>query len=116
MVRFSAINLGSLLKFKAGRSVHYIYPGEKRPRLDVATYGPRTRRTNLSLFPFGFEWKAASLSIVATFKSLLSPIIFWCICVQGLFQAVHIAVAQTGSSLLIAKGSVTVIFNEIITH
>src|ERR1700748_792501 len=101
------MDLERLLKFKAGRSVHYIYPGENRPRLDAATYGPRTRHTDLSLFPFGFEWKEASLSIVATFKSLLSPIIFWGICVQGLFQAVHIALAQTGSSLLIAKGSVT---------
>lgn len=90
----------------AGRSVHYIYPGEKRPRLDEATHGPRTRKTDYSLIPFGYHWKEAGQSMLDTLRTVLSPIILWAMCLQGIFQGVNIAVAQTASSVLIAKGYV----------
>ena len=94
----------SMLTSTAGRSVHYIYPGEKRPRLDIATYGPRTKSTDYGFFQFGLQWKDAGLSITQMVRSIWSPIIIWGICMLSMQQAISTAMAQTGSSILLAKG------------
>ncbi|KAF2674305.1 MFS general substrate transporter [Microthyrium microscopicum] len=88
----------------AGKTVHYVYPGERRPRLDEATYGPRTKKTNFGLITFGIENKEAVRSMIDTARTMFFPIILWAMAVNGIFIALQLAAAQTGTSVLIAKG------------
>jgi MFS family permease len=88
----------------AGKSIHYIYPGENRPRLDEATYGPRTFKHDLRLFDGAVRTKEALVSVVDTAKTMFFPSILWSIAVDSVFISLQLAMAQTGSSVLIASG------------
>lgn len=87
-----------------GKDVYYINPGESRPRLDAATYGPRTLWTNMGFFQNGFEHSAAGRSMIDTLRTMVFPDILWVIAVNSIFVAIQGAAGQTGSSVLIASG------------
>jgi hypothetical protein len=87
-----------------GSSVHYIYPGENRPRLDAGSYGKRTFKSNCGVFPNGFENRAAGRSMIDTVRTMVFPNILWATAVSSLFISIQGAAAQTGSAVLIAAG------------
>lgn len=88
----------------AGKTDHFIYPGENRPRPDASAYGRRTVWTEVGLFTNGFENRAAGKSMIDTVRTMLFPNILWVMAVNGIFISVQNAAAQTGSSALIASG------------
>jgi hypothetical protein len=87
-----------------GKSVYHLYSGENRPRVDAATYGPRTIWTNMGFFQNGFEHRAAGRSMIDTLRTMVFPNIIWVITVNSMFIAIQGAASQTGSSVLIASG------------
>jgi hypothetical protein len=87
-----------------GKTLHYIHPGENRPRLDAATYGRRTLWDNIGVLNAGLENKAAGRSMIDTVRTMVFPNIIWVIAVNSLFISVQGAAGQTGSSVLIAAG------------
>ncbi|KAL8354867.1 hypothetical protein RB601_000577 [Gaeumannomyces tritici] len=86
----------------AGKEVYELRPGETRPRLDPAVYGPRTNWSDFGVFNVRSEWRLAGQSVWDTFRSTLFPNIFWVIVVNSIFVSMQGAAGQVGSSLLIA--------------
>ncbi|KAM0273940.1 hypothetical protein ACHAQH_008112 [Verticillium albo-atrum] len=88
----------------AGKEVYLLQPGETRPRLDVATYGPRTNQTDFGILHFGTEWKLAYKSVWETLKTTIFPNVLWVIAINSLLVSIQGAAGQVGSSVLIAAG------------
>ncbi|KAI1333779.1 major facilitator superfamily transporter [Xylariaceae sp. FL0016] len=88
----------------AGQKLWPVVEGHDRTELDLATYGPRTTRTNLRLFPDVFEWKKAGQAIVECAKSTLFPSVLWAILVNSAFMTIQSATGQTISFALLAAG------------
>ncbi|KAF2427133.1 MFS general substrate transporter [Tothia fuscella] len=88
----------------SGKSVYFLYPGEARPRLDSATYGRRTARSNFGFFQNGYEHKDAGKSMIDTLRTMVFPNIIWVIAINSVFISIQGAAGQTGSSILIASG------------
>ncbi|KAI0603387.1 major facilitator superfamily transporter [Biscogniauxia sp. FL1348] len=88
----------------AGQKIWHVPEGADRPELDYATYGPRTMKTNLALFPDTFEWKKAGESIINCAKSTLFPAVFWAILINSAFSTIQSSTSQTISFALLAAG------------
>ncbi|TLS22097.1 uncharacterized protein PpBr36_09239 [Pyricularia pennisetigena] len=86
----------------AGKEIYELRPGETRPRLDPAVYGPRTNKSDFGILNVSYEWRLASASIWDTARSTLFPNVFWVIIVNSIFISMQGAAGQVGSSLLIA--------------
>lgn len=91
-------------KYTAGKEVYPLYPGETRPRLDVATYGPRTNKTEFGLFHIPTEWARARRAVWETIKTTFFPNVLWVIIANSLLVSVQGAAGQVGSAVLIAAG------------
>ncbi|KAK2067333.1 hypothetical protein P8C59_001084 [Phyllachora maydis] len=88
----------------AGKEVYPLRPGEVRPRLDVAVFGPRTNKTDFGLFHIAMEWRLAGRSMVDTVKTTFFPNVFCVMLLSSVFVSMQGAATQVGSSLLIAAG------------
>lgn len=88
----------------AGKEVYLLQPGETRPRLDVAAFGPRTNQTDFGMLHCGTEWNLASKSMWETLKTTLFPNVLWVIAISSLLVSIQGAAGQVGSSILIAAG------------
>jgi MFS family permease len=88
----------------AGKEVYILRPGENRPRLDVAVFGPRTNKTDFGILNVPLEWRLAFKSIWETLKTTFFPNVFWVIVVNSIFVSMQGVAAQVGSSVLIAAG------------
>ena len=88
----------------AGKNVYALPPGETRPRIDVAVYGPRTYRNDFGIFVVSQEWKRAATSVWETIKTTFFPNNLWVILVNSTLVSVQGAAGQVGSSVLIAAG------------
>jgi len=53
---------------------------------------------------YGYEWKEAGYSMIDTARTMVFPAVLWGICIESVFISMQLAGAQTGTSLLIAKG------------
>jgi len=87
-----------------GKSLYYLSPGERRPRIDAATFGRRTAWSNFGFFQNGFEHREAGKSMLDTLRTMLFPNIIWVVVINSLFISIQGAAGQTGSSILIAMG------------
>ncbi|KAI1502292.1 major facilitator superfamily transporter [Biscogniauxia marginata] len=88
----------------AGQKLWPVAEGADRTELDYVTYGPRTMKTDLALFPETFEWKKAGQSIVNCAKSTMFPAVFWAILINSAFSTVQSSTSQTISFALLAAG------------
>lgn len=88
----------------AGQHVYPVAPGEDRTRLDYATYGPRTKWDDLGVFHYGFEWRAAGATIVATFRTMVFPAVVWATLLQTVSGVTMGATGQVVSFALLAAG------------
>ncbi|KAK3307697.1 major facilitator superfamily domain-containing protein [Chaetomium strumarium] len=89
----------------AGKAVYPLEPGETRPRLDVKTYGLRTRATDFGVFRHvPRQWRLAGVSVYHTARSTLFPIVLWVIVVNSILVSLQGAAGQVGSAVLIAAG------------
>ncbi|KAI5928650.1 major facilitator superfamily transporter [Camillea tinctor] len=88
----------------AGQKIWHVPEGADRPELDYATYGHRTWKTNLALFPETFEWKKAGKSILNCARSTLFPAVFWAILINSAFSTIQSSTSQTISFALLAAG------------
>ena len=86
--------------------MYYLSPGERRPRIDAATFGRRTAWSNFGFFQNGFEHREAGKSMLDTLRTMFFPNIIWVIVINSLFISIQGAAGQTGSSVLIAMGFV----------
>jgi hypothetical protein len=72
----------------------------------------------MGFFQNGFEHKAAGRSMIDTLRTMFFPNIIWVIAVNSTFIALQGAAGQTGSSVLIAAGSVlkiTILLYRLLT-
>lgn len=88
----------------SGQKIYALDPGERRPRLDPETYGPRTMWTTIGIFQFGFEWKEAGRSMLDTLRTTLFPAIVWTTLANSAFVIINQAAQQLGSFALLAQG------------
>ncbi|KAF2995290.1 hypothetical protein E8E14_002233 [Neopestalotiopsis sp. 37M] len=88
----------------SGQKIYALAPGERRPRLEPETYGPRTIWTTIGLFQFGFEWKEAGKSMLDTLRTTLFPAIVWTTLANSAFVIINQAAQQLGSFALLAQG------------
>jgi MFS family permease len=75
-----------------------------RPRLDAATYGPRTNWTDFGILNYGYAFRQAGTSVWETIKTTVFPNIIWVIAVNAILVSIQGAAGQVGSSVLIAAG------------
>lgn len=87
-----------------GQNIFPLRPGANRPDLDARTYGPRTRQTDLALFPFGFEWRQAGGAILETLKTTFFPTVLWAVVANAIFIVAAQAAGQIGAFALLAQG------------
>lgn len=90
--------------YTAGKPLHPLPEGESRPRLDVQTYGPRTRKHDFGIFTVPFEWALARRSIWDTIKTTFFPNMLWAIIVNSILVSTQGAAGQVASTVLIAAG------------
>ncbi|KAK9778034.1 putative Major facilitator superfamily domain-containing protein [Seiridium cardinale] len=88
----------------SGQKIFALAPGEKRPKLDPDTYGPRTLYTTIGLFQFGLQWKEAGKSMLDTLRTTLFPAIVWVTLANSAFVIINQAAQQLGSFALLAQG------------
>lgn len=88
----------------SGKSDVPLAPGELRPAIDIARYGPRTLWTNIGVFHYGFEWKNAGLSVLDTMRTTFFPAIIWSTLANTIFVTANQAAQQLGSFALLAQG------------
>ena len=88
----------------AGTNVYGLPPGETRPRIDAAVYGPRTYKNDFGIFVVSSEWKRAAASVWETIKTTFFPNVLWVILVNSILVSAQGAAGQVGSSVLIAAG------------
>lgn len=88
----------------SGQKVYPLEPGETRPRLDPNLYGPRTIWTTIGMFQFGFEWKAAFISIFDSIRTTFLPAMVWATLANSAFNIINQAAQQLGSFALLAQG------------
>lgn len=89
-----------------GQKIYALEPGEKRPRLDPDTYGPRTIWTTIGFFQFGLQWKEAGRSMLDTLRTTFFPSIVWATLANSVFVIINQAAQQLGSFALLAQGLV----------
>jgi hypothetical protein len=75
-----------------------------RPELDYQSYSAPTAGTYMGLFPFGFEWKNAGISMLRTLQSTYFPAIIWVTLANTAFLVVNSASQQISSFALLAQG------------
>src|SRR5690606_18288299 len=88
----------------SGASLYPIRAGDDRPRLEPETYGPRTLKTDIGLFVFGFDFKGAGLSMINTLRSTFFPTVVWCVLANSVFVITNQATQQISSFALLAQG------------
>lgn len=88
----------------AGKDVYPLEPGETRPKIDAATYGPRTAGTDFGILQIPRLWRLAAKSVYETAKSTFFPNVLWVILVNSILVSIQGAVSQVGSAVLIAAG------------
>ncbi|KAK6082313.1 major facilitator superfamily transporter [Seiridium cupressi] len=88
----------------SGQKIFALAPGEKRPKLDPDTYGPRTLYTTIGFFQFGLQWKEAGKSMLETLRTTFFPAIVWVTLANSAFVIINQAAQQLGSFALLAQG------------
>ncbi|ORY63847.1 major facilitator superfamily transporter [Pseudomassariella vexata] len=88
----------------SGQKIYGLEPGEKRPRLDPDTYGPRTFKTTIGLFQYGFTFKDAGRSMLDTLRTTFFPAVVWATLGNSAFVIINQAAQQLGSFALLAQG------------
>ncbi|KAK3935002.1 putative MFS-type transporter-like protein 9 [Diplogelasinospora grovesii] len=87
-----------------GQPISPLEPGQNRPALDPVRYGPRTRRTTLVVFHFGFQWREALISPVDALRTTLFPAIVWSGITSAVLMLPVAAAMQIGSFALLQQG------------
>lgn len=83
-----------------------IAPGKDRCELDYNKYPKRTRFDDLGMFQFGFMWREAGNTIIATVKTMIFPAVLWTTLLQAVMGIFMGATGQILSFALLAAGSV----------
>jgi len=60
--------------------------------------------TEIGLFQYGFQWKAAARSLLDTLRSTLFPAVLWSVLANSIFIVAQQATAQLTSFALLAQG------------
>jgi MFS family permease len=88
----------------SGQTTVTLAAGQDRPELDPGTYGPRTWRTNIGMFHYGFEWKNAGLAMLNALRTMFFPAVLWAVLANSIFVVCNQAAAQISSFALLAQG------------
>ena len=87
-----------------GESPYPLLAGEYRPRLDPATYGNRTFKSNFGMFMGNYDWRWAGSALYNTLRSAAFPNIIWMLLVNSVFMAIVNSAYQLGAPALLAAG------------
>lgn len=88
----------------AGKHVYTLISGETRPRLDPATYGPRTASSDLGIFNIPILWKKSLWSLLSIVRCFFFPPVLWATMVSAIMAGATSAMGQTSATILITAG------------
>lgn len=88
----------------AGKEVYELRDGQRRPSLDEARYGCRTRRYDLSIFSTPRRWRAGIVSLWQIMQSSLIPNVLWLVGLASGIVGGAIAAGQTVAAVLVLGG------------